>query len=346
MSKKMLIDASRSDETRVVVMVDGRIEEIDHETADRRPIKSNIYLARVTRVEPSLQAAFVDYGGNRHGFLPFSEIHPDYYQLPVADREALLREVEEKVEERRQRFLNHRANPRRGGRGRGGRSSETAAAVDPEGDQPHVDFPVDQNGDFIAPEAMTADNLEVGVDDASVADAADAAADTDAAPAEVEAGAADATVSLTEAADDAAAGAADTSDAESDGSDAGDEPAKTATAATGTDDDKIASDDAVTLGDAARDLPQDDDEDDGSSEDDVASEQLEAEASADTHDGDDRSVDGEGGIEELPERDLVIEEAGAGGAGEDEDDNDSDEADAAEEADASAEGDDEDDDGG
>ena len=347
MSKKMLIDASRSDETRVVVMVDGRIEEIDHETADRRPIKSNIYLARVTRVEPSLQAAFVDYGGNRHGFLPFSEIHPDYYQLPVADREALLREVEEKVEERRQRFLNHRANPRRSGRGRGGRSSEAAAAVDPEGDQPHVDFPVDQNGDFIAPEAMTADNLEVGGDDATVADAA---ADTDAAPAEAEAGADEATVSLTEAADDAAgaaaAGAADTDDADSDGSDAGDEPAKTATAATGTDDDKVVSDDAVTLGDVARDLPQDDDEDDGSSEDDVASEQLEAEASADSNDGDDRGVDGEGGIEELPERDLVIEEAGAGGAGEDEDDNDNDEADAAEEADASAEGDDEDDDGG
>lgn len=347
MSKKMLIDASRSDETRVVVMVDGRIEEIDHETADRRPIKSNIYLARVTRVEPSLQAAFVDYGGNRHGFLPFSEIHPDYYQLPVADREALLREVEEKVEERRQRFLNHRANPRRGGRGRGGRSSEAAAAVDPEGDQPHVDFPVDQNGDFIAPEAMTADNLEVGGDDATVADAA---ADTDAAPAEAEAGADEATVSLTEAADDAAgaaaAGAADTDDADSDGSDAGDEPAKTATAATGTDDDKVVSDDAVTLGDVARDLPQDDDEDDGSSEDDVASEQLEAEASADSNDGDDRGVDGEGGIEELPERDLVIEEAGAGGAGEDEDDNDNDEADAAEEADASAEGDDEDGDGG
>ena len=347
MSKKMLIDASRSDETRVVVMVDGRIEEIDHETADRRPIKSNIYLARVTRVEPSLQAAFVDYGGNRHGFLPFSEIHPDYYQLPVADREALLREVEEKVEERRQRFLNHRANPRRGGRGRGGRSSEAAAAVDPEGDQPHVDFPVDQNGDFIAPEAMTADNLEVGGDDATVADAA---ADTDAAPAEAEAGADEATVSLTEAADDAAgaaaAGAADTDDADSDGSDAGDEPAKTATAATGTDDDKVVSDDAVTLGDVARDLPQDDDEDDGSSEDDVASEQLEAEASADSNDGDDRGVDGEGGIEELPERDLVIEEAGAGGAGEDEDDNDNDEADAAEEADASAEGNDEDGDGG
>ena len=354
MSKKMLIDASRSDETRVVVMVDGRIEEIDHETADRRPIKSNIYLARVTRVEPSLQAAFVDYGGNRHGFLPFSEIHPDYYQLPVADREALLREVEDKVEERRQRFLNHRANPRRGGRGRGGRSNETAAAVDPEGDQPHVDFPVDQNGDFIAPEAMTADNLQVGGDDAAVADAA---ADTDAAPVEAaseagaEAGADEATVSLTEAADDAATAAADTGDADAENSDDGDEPAKTATAATGTEDDKVTSDDAVTLGDAARDLPQGDDEDDGG-DDDVASEQLEAEAKADTSDGDDRGVDGEGGIEELPERDLVIEEAGAGGADEDNDDDDDgagdgDGTEASEDADASAEGDnDEDEEGG
>mgnify|MGYP001467726750 CR=1 FL=1 len=104
MSKKMLIDASRGDETRVVVMVDGRIEEIDHETADRRPIKSNIYLARVTRVEPSLQAAFVDYGGNRHGFLPFSEIHPDYYQLPVADRQALFDGLAAAYERSRARF--------------------------------------------------------------------------------------------------------------------------------------------------------------------------------------------------------------------------------------------------
>jgi ribonuclease E len=350
MSKKMLIDASRSDETRVVVMVDGRIEEIDHETADRRPIKSNIYLARVTRVEPSLQAAFVDYGGNRHGFLPFSEIHPDYYQLPVADREALLREVEDKVEERRQRFLNHRANPRRGGRGRGGRSNETAAAVDPEGDQPHVDFPVDQNGDFIAPEAMTADNLQVGGDDAAVADAADVTDAADAAPVEAAAGAEaevdDATVSLTEAVDDGVTEKADNGDADGDSNDDGDEPAKTATAATGTEDDKVVSDDAVTLGEAARDLPQGDDEED-SSHDDIASEQLEAEAKADNNDSDDHGVDGEGGIEELPERDLVIEEAGAGGAGEDEDNDESDEVDASEEADASAEGDDdEDDDGG
>lgn len=160
MSKKMLIDASRGDETRVVVMVDGRIEEIDHETADRRPIKSNIYLARVTRVEPSLQAAFVDYGGNRHGFLPFSEIHPDYYQLPVADREALLAEVEDKVEERRQRHQNRRSMPRRSSSSAGAVAAPVDA-VDPDGDQPHVEFPVDENGDFIQPEPLTANSVEV-----------------------------------------------------------------------------------------------------------------------------------------------------------------------------------------
>ncbi|HHN72974.1 MAG TPA: ribonuclease E/G, partial [Thermopetrobacter sp.] len=91
-NKKMLIDASHPEETRVVVVKDDKIEEFDYESAARKQLKGNIYLAKVTRVEPSLQAAFVDYGGNRHGFLAFSEIHPDYYQIPVADREALLRE--------------------------------------------------------------------------------------------------------------------------------------------------------------------------------------------------------------------------------------------------------------
>ena len=91
-NKKMLIDASHPEETRVVVIKDDKIEEFDYESATRKQLKGNIYLAKVTRVEPSLQAAFVDYGGNRHGFLAFSEIHPDYYQIPVADREALLRE--------------------------------------------------------------------------------------------------------------------------------------------------------------------------------------------------------------------------------------------------------------
>ncbi|MCS0501802.1 Rne/Rng family ribonuclease [Ancylobacter mangrovi] len=98
MANKMLIDATHPEETRVVVVRGNRVEEFDFEAADRKPLRGNIYLAKVTRVEPSLQAAFVEYGGNRHGFLAFSEIHPDYYQIPVADRQALLDE-----EERQQR---------------------------------------------------------------------------------------------------------------------------------------------------------------------------------------------------------------------------------------------------
>ena len=92
MSKKMLIDATHAEETRVVVVDGNKVEEFDFETLNKRQIAGNIYLAKVTRVEPSLQAAFVDYGGNRHGFLAFAEIHPDYYQIPVADRKALLDE--------------------------------------------------------------------------------------------------------------------------------------------------------------------------------------------------------------------------------------------------------------
>jgi ribonuclease E len=95
----MLIDARHREETRVAVVKGNRIEEFDFESAERKQLKGNIYLAKVTRVEPSLQAAFVDYGGNRHGFLAFSEIHPDYYQIPKEDREALLREEAEHAEE-------------------------------------------------------------------------------------------------------------------------------------------------------------------------------------------------------------------------------------------------------
>ena len=109
MSKKMLIDATHSEETRVVVVDGNKVEEFDFETVNKRQLAGNIYLAKVTRVEPSLQAAFVDYGGNRHGFLAFAEIHPDYYQIPVADRKALLEEerayarAEEEEENRRSR---------------------------------------------------------------------------------------------------------------------------------------------------------------------------------------------------------------------------------------------------
>jgi len=95
MSKRMLIDGAHPEEIRVVVTQGNSLDEYDIETSFKKQIKGNIYLAKVTRVEPSLQAAFVDFGGNRHGFLAFSEIHPDYYQIPVEDRQALIDEQEE-----------------------------------------------------------------------------------------------------------------------------------------------------------------------------------------------------------------------------------------------------------
>src|SRR5690349_11291410 len=118
MADKMLIDATHPEETRVVVVRGNRVEEFDFESANRKQLRGNIYLAKVTRVEPSLQAAFVDYGGNRHGFLAFSEIHPDYYQIPVADRQALIEEeerahrdaedeIERRASRRRQRHESH-----------------------------------------------------------------------------------------------------------------------------------------------------------------------------------------------------------------------------------------------
>src|SRR5277367_4976857 len=90
MPKRMLIDATHAEETRVVVLDGNRLDDFDIETSTKRQLKGNIYLAKVVRVEPSLQAAFVEYGGNRHGFLAFGEIHPDYHQIPVADRQRLL----------------------------------------------------------------------------------------------------------------------------------------------------------------------------------------------------------------------------------------------------------------
>ncbi|MEN8877553.1 MAG: ribonuclease E/G, partial [Hyphomonas sp.] len=97
MSKLMLIDASHTEETRVAIVNNGQVDDFDFETTGNEQLRGNIYLAKVTRVEPSLQAAFVEYGGNRHGFLAFSEIHPDYYQLPAEDREALLKEAAEEA---------------------------------------------------------------------------------------------------------------------------------------------------------------------------------------------------------------------------------------------------------
>ncbi len=114
MTKKMLIDATHAEETRVVVVDGNRVEDFDFESLNKRQLAGNIYLAKVTRVEPSLQAAFVDYGGNRHGFLAFSEIHPDYYQIPKADREALLREEAELARQADEEASREKPKPVRG----------------------------------------------------------------------------------------------------------------------------------------------------------------------------------------------------------------------------------------
>ncbi|QGX98318.1 Rne/Rng family ribonuclease [Roseovarius faecimaris] len=118
MAKKMLIDATHAEETRVVVVDGNKVEEFDFESENKRQLAGNIYLAKVTRVEPSLQAAFVDYGGNRHGFLAFSEIHPDYYQIPLADREALMEEERAYAEAMKRRDEEEEEKPKRTRRSR------------------------------------------------------------------------------------------------------------------------------------------------------------------------------------------------------------------------------------
>jgi ribonuclease E len=131
MGAKMLVDAAHPEETRVVVVQGNRVEDFDYESASRKQLRGNIYLAKVTRVEPSLQAAFVDYGGNRHGFLAFNEIHPDYYQIPVADRQALLDEEAQEESE-----AEAEAAAVDAGKNRKSRKKRGAKAALAESDQP------------------------------------------------------------------------------------------------------------------------------------------------------------------------------------------------------------------
>ena len=138
MSNKMIIDTSHPEETRVVVLRGSRVEDFDFESASKKPLRGNIYLAKVTRVEPSLQAAFVDYGGNRHGFLAFSEIHPDYYQIPVADRQALLEE-EARSHREDEDEPNGERRSRRHRRGRGAEAEMRAANDDHVAEAASVD---------------------------------------------------------------------------------------------------------------------------------------------------------------------------------------------------------------
>ncbi|MCA8882190.1 MAG: Rne/Rng family ribonuclease, partial [Rhodobacteraceae bacterium] len=138
MAKKMLIDATHAEETRVVVVDGNKVEEFDFESENKRQLAGNIYLAKVTRVEPSLQAAFVDYGGNRHGFLAFSEIHPDYYQIPVADREALMAEeaaYDKSMSDAEDGDDEKPSKPRRS-RTRRRKSDKAGAAPETNGDAP------------------------------------------------------------------------------------------------------------------------------------------------------------------------------------------------------------------
>jgi len=177
MGSKMLIDASHPEETRVVVLKGNRIEEFDFESASRRQLKGNIYLAKVTRVEPSLQAAFIEYGGNRHGFLAFSEIHPDYYQIPLADRMALIQaeeedharaneEDEEEHSQRRERGGRDRDRGRDRNRGRrsqaegagNGEEAEASSAAAEEGYAQETDEHV-EDADYIV-EDMAGEGVE------------------------------------------------------------------------------------------------------------------------------------------------------------------------------------------
>ncbi|CUJ26345.1 Rne/Rng family ribonuclease [Cognatishimia activa] len=176
MAKKMLIDATHAEETRVVVVDGNKVEEFDFESENKRQLAGNIYLAKVTRVEPSLQAAFVDYGGNRHGFLAFSEIHPDYYQIPVADREALMEEERAYAEAMKARDEEEdKPKPKRSRRSRAksrNKQTEAAAPTETAADQIEGMETID----------LDEDGTEAAVENAPIDDAAPAVEAETAAP--------------------------------------------------------------------------------------------------------------------------------------------------------------------
>uniref|UniRef100_UPI0035696941 Rne/Rng family ribonuclease n=1 Tax=Phaeovulum sp. TaxID=2934796 RepID=UPI0035696941 len=175
MTKKMLIDATHAEETRVVVVDGSKVEEFDFETVNKRQLAGNIYLAKVTRVEPSLQAAFVDYGGNRHGFLAFAEIHPDYYQIPVADRQALIEE-ERAYAEREEAEENGRSR-RRSGSGSRNSAPKPERAADTDAVARSEDIPgmavVDHDADTVEPAGAPEVALEAPVIEAAPAQGSD-----------------------------------------------------------------------------------------------------------------------------------------------------------------------------
>jgi RNAse E (EC 3.1.4.-) len=193
MPKKMLIDATHAEETRVVVVDGNKVEEFDFESQFKRQLAGNIYLAKVTRVEPSLQAAFVDYGGNRHGFLAFAEIHPDYYQIPVADREALMAEERAyaeslKAEEDAEDAEDAPKQPRRRTRSKVRAATvEGSDAVVTSGDDPAgletIDLDDDLEGsspmELVGETPVETPASDDDIDDATADDAIESVAETD-----------------------------------------------------------------------------------------------------------------------------------------------------------------------
>ena len=285
MAKKMLIDATHAEETRVVVVDGNKVEEFDFESENKRQLAGNIYLAKVTRVEPSLQAAFVDYGGNRHGFLAFSEIHPDYYQIPVADREALMEEERAYAEAMKARDEEEeKPKPKRSRRSRSksrSKKAETAAATDQIEGMETIDLdegatPEDASADLVedtvaaAPEAEAqaeATETEVAettetpaeevptevAEEAPVADTVEAA--------EEEAAPEDATAEVAEAEAPAEESAENSDDSASD-NEADDRPGKTMAAKSdGDEKDAVATQDPETGDETVKDAaPADDSE--------------------------------------------------------------------------------------
>ncbi|AUQ54025.1 ribonuclease E [Phaeobacter inhibens] len=242
----MLIDATHAEETRVVVVDGNKVEEFDFESENKRQLAGNIYLAKVTRVEPSLQAAFVDYGGNRHGFLAFSEIHPDYYQIPVADREALMEEERAYAEAQRARDDEEDAKPaRRQSRSRRGRTKaadvKSADVVETKDVSPETA----ENGADIAGMETIDLTDEVAVAETKLADVPEAA--------QPEAAADDATTAEP-VVEEAVKDASDTPDAQDASSESGEAEGAADTATTEADD---AADDADADDSADKDAAAD-----------------------------------------------------------------------------------------
>jgi len=327
MSNKMLIDATHPEETRVVVLRGNRVEEFDFESASRKQLRGNIYLAKVTRVEPSLQAAFVDYGGNRHGFLAFSEIHPDYYQIPVADRQALLEDERRahrdeddnnggEREQRRGRGRRHRG--RGAGRNRN-RDVVKSDVVEAQGDLEVTDAQPESDVEAVATgsAAIAADAVDNHAGEPPApAEATDSAADTlpsepQSAPAREEQPVADASAEQTAAeapADQTAADASVEQRAEQASLDeeptapAAEPAAEPAVAAQSAD----AADGVETIGEAEPQALAADAENDGPGDESSAAESDAEESDSDEGDGDSEGEETEHDDEEEDEEPVEL----------------------------------------